>query len=98
VSTLCADAEFCCYTRVAESDVSPEYKELARELGRLEKEIALTINPLEEDHTRLVGDIRDILRCVTTKDIHGLDIAVQKTMELTQKILKTEWNRVKSEL
>ena len=39
-----------------------------------------------------------MLRCVTTKDFLGLDRAVQKTMELTQKILKTEWNRVKSEL
>ena len=45
VSRLCADAEFCCYSRVSKSDVSPEYKEQARELHRLEKEIALTINP-----------------------------------------------------
>lgn len=98
VSRLCAEAEYCCYNQVAGSGVSSEYKEQARELHRLEKEIALTINPSEEDHKHLVRNIRDMLLCVSTKDVRGLQTALQKTMELTQKILKTEWNRVKSEL
>lgn len=67
VSKLCAGAEFCCYS-VNELGVSPDYMEQVRELHRLEKEIALTMNPLEEDHNDLVRDIRDSLECLSTKD------------------------------
>jgi hypothetical protein len=97
VSAICADAEYCCYTASIGESI-PDYPSHARELYRLEKEIALTINPLEDDHKALVESIAKMLRCVQTKNVTDFAFASQETMKLTQGILKTEWNRVKDEL
>jgi hypothetical protein len=97
VSAICAEAEYCCYTTSIGENIL-DYPSHARELYRLEKEIALTINPLEEDHKALVKSISKMLRCVQTKNVTDFALSSQETMRLTQGILKTEWNRVKDEL
>jgi hypothetical protein len=70
----------------------------AERIYLLEKEIALPLNPLEEDHIELVKRISKMLRCVQTKNVPEITAALRGTMDLTQKILKTEWNRVKDDL
>jgi hypothetical protein len=97
VSALCAEAEYCCYSMSIGQDI-PDFSKHARKLYRFEKEIALTLNPLEEDHIELARRISELLRCVQTKNANDFPTASRQTMELTQKILKTEWNRVKDEL
>jgi hypothetical protein len=97
VSEICADAEYCCYATSIGEDV-PDYTSHARRLYRLEKEISLTINPLEDDHKALVKSISRMLYCIQTKKIDDFGLASRETMKLTQGILKTEWNSVKNEL
>lgn len=97
VSAICAEAEYLCYTNSIGENI-PDYPKHTRRLYRLEKEIALTINPLENDHDALVKSISKMLYCVQTKNVNDFNLALQETMGLTQRILKTEWNRVRCEL
>lgn len=97
ISAACAEAEYCCYT-LSLGQTIPNFPSRARKLYRLQKEITLILNPLEDDHKLLIAHISKMLGCVQRRDPNSFPEALRETMGLTQKILKTEWNRVKGEL
>jgi hypothetical protein len=77
--------------------------EKTRRIWQLEEEIKLLINPKEEDHQHLVDTIRQLLWAME-KGVGAEGAADEfaaarhNTSVLSQKIFKTEWNRVKDDI
>lgn len=90
VSTLIAAAESLYYERAQ----NPH--EVLLRIKQLNEEIILTVNPTEDDHKALLELLETIILAVDgkTKEHSFIPIA-HNVRKLTQKILKTEWDRVK---
>ena len=71
-----------------------------KRLTRLEHEITLLINPSEAEHKELLVAIRQAMVALDRGLNWGDEFAValQKVIDLGQKIFKTEWNRIKAEI
>lgn len=71
-----------------------------RRLTLLEHKIVMMLNPAEDDHKRLEGLMRELvsaIRCDSKSEgkFPSLHCAV---MELSRKVFKREWNRVKERI
>jgi len=66
----------------------------------LQSKISLLINPMEEDHNYLVELLDKALDSTTQKasemDHEQIGVYIGQIVEISQKILKREWERVKS--
>ncbi|ESU28726.1 hypothetical protein FLJC2902T_13190 [Flavobacterium limnosediminis JC2902] len=83
------------YTSIQENQ--EKIKEAFREIVEAEFKIELLLNPSEEDHNKLVEkmrEIRDLIYFVPDNDT--LDIHIEELLAITKKVLKREWNVVKS--
>ena len=70
------------------------------QLGMLEQQITLLINPKEQDHQELVAAIREMVGALDSGDwrTDKFPVAHTEITKLGQKILKTEWDRIKSDI
>jgi len=67
-----------------------------RRLTELEQEVILMVNPNEKEHVALLGTIRQMVGALETGRLEDQFISSHKqATELAQRILKTEWNRVR---
>ena len=66
----------------------------------LEQQITLLINPKEQDHQELVAAIREMVGALDSGDwrTDKFPMAHTEITNLGQKILKTEWDRIKSDI
>ena len=68
----------------------------------IEEQIKLLINPDEPDHKELVAAIKNLLwalqKGVLKDSGNDFSLARERVLLLGQKILKTEWNRVKNDI
>lgn len=73
-------------------------EDVLREMTEIQQEIELIINPRETDHQELVNAIAAMMKAYASKAPRDEFISKQRqVVALTQKILKTEWDRVKVE-
>lgn len=73
-------------------------KEKALRMILLRNQIGLMLNPSEEDHQKLMTLLEEIRRASQESDrTEDFPKAVLSANECCKKILKDEWNRVKSE-
>jgi hypothetical protein len=81
-----------------EDRADSEYLRITELIYKLE----LFMNPNEEDHVHLVKSANDMERALSAGSTQETDRqfwdAHRSTADLAQKILKREWNRVKSEI
>ena len=67
-----------------------------RRLTELEQEIILMVNPNEKEHVALLATIRDMVGALQAGRLEGqFTSSYEQATELAQRILKTEWNRVR---
>lgn len=80
-------------------------KEATRHLLRIEAKIRLLINPKEDDHASLVRSLHEALLVASSPKTKGesdeeaamkVRERIDSVIELSQSILKREWERVKS--
>ena len=91
LSTFISLAE---YTNVIENKI--KIKEAFREITAAEFKIELLLNPLEEDHNKLIEKMRKIRDLIYFfPDNDTLDTHIDELLEISKKILKREWNVVK---
>ena len=86
---------------LARSEIADrQSSELVTQGVRLRNRILLRLNPNEEPHRELVRAIDDVLKQGISPESPLTPTAVEtasaKIVEISQSILKTEWNRVKS--
>lgn len=70
-------------------------------ITELEHKIKLLINPLEDDHTKLVESISELTTSLYRGGLENETLFWEKHREIisiSQKILKREWERVKNEI
>jgi Icc-related predicted phosphoesterase len=77
--------------------------EKTRRVWQLEEEIKLLINPGEDDHKALINAIRQLLSAMekgvgATGAAEEFSAARHNTSILSQKIFKTEWDRIKNDI
>jgi hypothetical protein len=74
--------------------------ESIKKIFLLHQEIKLTINPGEQSHKELESAISDMISALTEDPVSQdkLTKSRPKVQQLTQQILKTEWNRVKADI
>jgi len=70
--------------------------ELFRELTYLHTKIILLLNPLENESKELIIEITKIAKPKSNRTEINANEVKSKILVLTQRILKTEWERVKS--
>jgi hypothetical protein len=76
-------------------DMGQDEKDM-RELAEIQQEILLTLNPREDDHKLLAEKIRMMMQAaLVARDKNRFIQLHGEVTELTQTILKREWNRVK---
>jgi hypothetical protein len=76
--------------------------EEVKRIWQLEEEIKLMINPIEEDHKKLVETVRQLLwamqRGVAMNAAEDFSTARITMTAISQKIFKQEWNRIKDDI
>ncbi len=83
------------YTHVQQDQ--NEIKRTFRELVEAEFKIELLLNPLEDDHNKLVEKLREIRDLVYFfPNDETLDNNIDELLQISKKVLKREWNVVKT--
>jgi Icc-related predicted phosphoesterase len=75
--------------------------EKTRRVWQLQEEIKLMINPGEDDHKALVSAISQLLSAMergTEADVPEFAKARHDTTVISQRIFKTEWDRIKNDI
>jgi len=70
--------------------------ELYRELTYLQTKIILLLNPLEKESNELVIEVTKIAKPKNDRSEINANEVKSRILVLTQRILKKEWERVKS--
>jgi hypothetical protein len=87
------------YYYIAGADHHPKGPEIISKIHFLERRLRLLLNPAEEDHKRLSGLFQKAIASVEFKRASEQEMAKldAEITECAQRILKTEWKRVKDE-
>jgi peptidoglycan hydrolase CwlO-like protein len=83
------------YTNVQQDQ--EKIKEAFKEITAAEFKIELLLNPLEEDHKKLTEKMREIRDLIYyPQDNDTLDFHIAELLDISKKVLKREWNVVKT--
>ena len=82
--------------KVFDEEKQKEYKDVIQKTAYLRSKINLYLNVNDEiDHGKLSKLTKDALTCLAKKDLDQLDNTVTEINNITQRILKNEWEVVK---